>query len=438
MDHALVRRLQVAVGERLAERGRQDTAAGRSRLTGEDERQYAQRLILQAIHDYTQQRLSAGLAAFTPDEERKLADAIKARLFGAGRLQLLLDDPQIENVDINGADEVWITYADGRRTAGDPVAETDEELIEQIQMLGSYAGLNSRPFDNANPELDMRLPDGSRLSALMRATARPAVSIRRHRLHRVFVEDLVANGTMSSELGAFLRAIILARKNVMVAGATNSGKTTTLRAMINCVPATERIITCENSLELGLRRHPELHPNVIEVEAILPNSEGFGGLSMAQIVRRTLRQSPDRVIVGEVLGPEIVTMLNAMSQGNDGSLSTIHARTPRMVFDRIATYARQSEERLDAETAYMLIAGALDFVVFMEQARPGQLGPRRYVSSVLEVNGYDGRVQSSEVWTPGPDGRAIPNPHVGVSCLNDLLDVGYEPIDHYAHGGWGR
>jgi len=181
---------------------------------------------------------------------------------------------------------------------------------------------------------------------------------------------------------------------------------------------------------------------VVELEAALPNSEGAGGVSLAQLVRRTLRMNPDRVIVGEVLGPEVVTMLNAMSQGNDGSLSTIHARTPRGVFDRIATYARQAQERLDPESTHQLIAGGLDFVVFLRKARDGT-GPdgvRRFVSCVLEVNGFDGRVQASEVWTAGPDGRAVPNPGVAVGCLDDLLDAGYTPD---AHGdladphGWG-
>ena len=153
---------------------------------------------------------------------------------------------------------------------------------------------------------------------------------------------------------------------------------------------------------------------------------------MAQLVRRTLRMNPDRVIVGEVLGPEVVTMLNAMSQGNDGSLSTIHARTPRGVFDRIATYARQAAERLDLDATHQLIAGgeggtgALDFVVFLRKTRsrwrraPARSVTRRFVSSVLEVNGYDRRVQASEIFTPGADGRAVRNQRVPIGCLADL------------------
>jgi len=148
---------------------------------------------------------------------------------------------------------------------------------------------------------------------------------------------------------------------------------------------------------------------------------------MAELVRRSLRMNPSRVIVGEVLGDEIVTMLNAMTQGNDGSLSTIHANSSLEVFNRIATYAIQSAERLPVEATHMLIAGAVDFVIFIEKrndyARGGRL--RRYVSSIREVTGVDGRVLSSEVFTPGPDGRAVP--HAPVACAALLAEHGYDP-----------
>ena len=148
---------------------------------------------------------------------------------------------------------------------------------------------------------------------------------------------------------------------------------------------------------------------------------------MAELVRRSLRMNPSRVIVGEVLGDEIVTMLNAMTQGNDGSLSTIHANSSMEVFNRIATYALQAEERLPVEATHMLIAGAIDFVVFIEKrndyARGG--GLRRFVSSIREVTGCDGRVLSSEVFAPGPDGRAVP--HAPISCIEELAAHGYDP-----------
>jgi Flp pilus assembly CpaF family ATPase len=320
---------------------------------------------------------------------------------------------------------VFLGYADGREVMGEPVADSDEELIELIQVLAAYSGLSSRPFDSANPQLDLRLPDGSRLSAVMDVTIRPAISIRRARMGKVFLADLVGNGTLSAEAATFLAAATAARKNIMIAGATNAGKTTLLRAIANQIPAEERLITVERALELGLDHFPELHPNVIAFEERLPNMEGQGAISMAELVRRSLRMNPSRVIVGEVLGDEIVTMLNAMSQGNDGSLSTIHANSSLEVFNRIATYAIQSQERLPVEATHMLIGGAIDFVVFVQKRNEYSQGGRlrRFVSSIREVTGVDGRVLSSEVFAPAPDGRAVP--HAPASCLSDLAEHGY-------------
>jgi pilus assembly protein CpaF len=427
MDHGAVKRLRSEVGDRLAEQRRLDAAAGMPPMSGEDERQFARALIAQVLENHARSEITAGRAPSNAQEEEELAAAIHAALFGVGRLQPLLEEQQIENIDINGCDRVFLGYADGREVLGEPVAESDDELVDLIQALAAYSGLSSRPFDTANPQLDLRLPDGSRLSAVMDVTLRPAVSIRRARMGKVFLADLVGNGTLLPEAAAFLAAATAARKNIMIAGATNAGKTTLLRAIANQIPASERLITVERALELGIDHFPELHPNVVAFEERLPNMEGQGAISMAELVRRSLRMNPSRVIVGEVLGDEIVTMLNAMTQGNDGSLSTIHSNSSLEVFNRISTYAIQSAERLPIEATHMLIAGAIDFVIFIEKrneyARGGRL--RRFISSIREVTGIDGRVLSSEVFSPGPDGRAVP--HAPVSCMAELAEHGYDP-----------
>jgi pilus assembly protein CpaF len=432
MDHGLVKRLRGEVGDRLADQRRRDAAASLPPMSGEDERQFARAIITQVLEEHARSEITFGRPPPNAQQEEDLAAAIHAALFGVGRLQPLLEDRQVENIDINGCDRVFLGYADGREVLGEPVADSDEELIELIQVLAAYSGLSSRPFDTANPQLDLRLPDGSRLSAVMDVTLRPSISIRRARMGKVFLADLVGNGTMSPEVGSLLAAAVAARKNIMIAGATNAGKTTLLRALANQIPPEERLITVERALEVGLDHYPELHPNVIALEERLPNMEGRGAISMAELVRRSLRMNPSRVIVGEVLGDEIVTMLNAMSQGNDGSLSTIHANSSMEVFNRIATYAIQSAERLPIEATHMLIAGSIDFVVFIEKrndySRGGRL--RRYVSSIREVTGVDGRVLSSEVFMRGPDGRAIPR--ASVSCLEELGMHGYDP----APGAW--
>ncbi|MFB9837714.1 CpaF family protein [Actinoallomurus acaciae] len=427
MDHSLVKRLRQDVGARLADQRRLDAANGVAPMNPEDERQFARALIGQVLEEFARTEIAAGRRPPNAEEEEQLAAGVHAALFGVGRLQPLLEDPEIENIDVNGCDRVFIGYADGREVMAEPVAESDEELVELIQILAAYSGLSSRPFDSANPQLDLRLPDGSRLSAVMDVTVRPALSIRRARLGKVFLADLVGNGTISTEIGLFLRAAVAARKNIMIAGATNAGKTTLLRAIANEIPTAERLITVERALELGLDQFSELHPNVVALEERLPNSEGQGTITMAELVRRSLRMNPSRVIVGEVLGDEIVTMLNAMTQGNDGSLSTIHANSSWEVFNRIATYALQSDERLPIEATHMLIAGAIDFVVFIEKrndyAQGGRL--RRFVSSIREVTGCDGRVLSSEIFEPGSDGGA--RPAAPIACVQELVPYGYDP-----------
>jgi Flp pilus assembly CpaF family ATPase len=180
-------------------------------------------------------------------------------------------------------------------------------------------------------------------------------------------------------------------------------------------------------LELGLRRHPELHQDVVELEEVLPDAEGNGGITIQELVRRTRRHNPSRVIVGEVLGPEVVEMLSAMSQGNNGSLSTVHARSANDVFAKLAQYAGQYE-RVDNAVAHSLIAGAVDFVVFIGKNR--RLGGRRCVTTVLEVAGApDGRVASSPIFGRSPiDGRAVRVLDVAITeeRAEELADAGYD------------
>ncbi|TDD58292.1 CpaF family protein [Kribbella antibiotica] len=433
MDQSLVRRLREEVAEVLARQRREDTANGLPLMTAEDERQFARAVVGRVLETHARGEIASGRTPPSAVEEQELADGIHAALFGVGRLQPLLDDPMVENIDINGCDKVFIGFADGREELGPPVAESDDELVELIQTLAAYSGLASRPFDSANPQLDLRLPDGSRLSALMGVCARPSLSIRRARLSRVSLDMLVQYGTMSPDLASFLSAAVAARKNIMIAGATNAGKTTLLRALANEIPPDERLVTVERALELGLGEFEDLHPNVLSLEERLANSEGQGAIVMADLVRRSLRMNPSRVIVGEVLGDEIVTMLNAMSQGNDGSLSTIHSNSSLEVFNRICTYAIQSAERLPADATMMLIAGAIDFVVFVERrnefATGGEL--RRIITSVREVNGVDGHVLSSEIFKAGPDGVIVSA--APISCLPELQAVGYGGT---APAGW--
>jgi Flp pilus assembly CpaF family ATPase len=180
-----------------------------------------------------------------------------------------------------------------------------------------------------------------------------------------------------------------------------------------------------------LRKDVDRHPNCVELEERIANSEGQGAVSMTRLVRRTLRQNPDRVIVGEVLGPEVIDMLNAMGQGNEGSMSTIHARTARDVFNRIATYAIQSQEQLPHTASFQLIAGGLDFVVFI--SRHPKTG-KRQLDSILEVNGFDDTVQASEIFAAGQVGSATWTGTMP-SRIDRLAAAGWQPPGG-GQGGW--
>jgi type IV secretory pathway ATPase VirB11/archaellum biosynthesis ATPase len=267
----------------------------------------------------------------------------------------------------------------------------------------------------------MQLPNGDRLNAVLYPPAsRPRVTIRRHNfdLHRL--AHLVEAGAIDRTLESFLTAATLARLNIVIAGGTNSGKTTMLRCLVNAIPPSERLITIEDSLEIGLERFADLHPDYETLTARTANTEGVGQITLAQLVRTGLRMSPDRVIVGEVRGDEILPMLLAMSQGNDGSLCTIHASTSKETFKRFQMYAAMTPERLDAETTNLLVANAVHLVVHI-----GWVDGRRVVTSVREVVDVDGpQLVSNEIFQPGPDGRAVPGFPIRDDTMHRLQRTG--------------
>lgn len=437
---ALVSRLRAEVADDLAD-------AGSAALAMSDRRTLARQLAMARLQTVGAERLSAGLRPFATDDEQRLTQEVLDALFGLGRLQALIDDPSVENIDVNGCDRVWVTFADGSKASAPPVADSDEELVEMLRSAAARFGLSERRFDHSVPELDLRLPDGSRLSALMAVTSRPAVSVRRHRYVDLTLADLVALGAFDESVAGFLAAAVRARKNIVVGGAMNSGKTTLVRALAAEIPARERVVTIEQAFELALDAMPDRHPDLVALEARSANAEGEGEVSMARLVRRALRMNADRVIVGEVLGDEVLPMLNAMSQGRSGSMCTIHADSSHGVFRRLSSYAVQAPERLPLESTNLLIAGAVHFVVYVEVGEAGRAGlrssatctsgasdnrrfeavhRRRFVSSIREVVDADGlHVVSNEVFGPGPDGRPAPEAPVRTSTLRELEAHGY-------------
>jgi len=422
-DVALVAGLRSEVLAALSEKERALHDGGRPGLRTGDEQALGRQLIAEALERRAREALTVGSPVMTGEEEDDLARATFDALFRLDRLQRLLDDPEIENINANGCDVVWVRYADGRRERVGPIADSNDELVEMLRTAAARMGIGERRFDLGSPSLSLSMPDGSRLFALMALAAQPCVSIRRHRYLRVTPDDLIKKGTLDVALREFLRSAMRAKKSCIICGGIGAGKTTLLRAMAADIPPTERLITIEDSLELGLERFPELHPDVVALEAREPNLEGEGGVSLAELVRFALRMSPDRVIVGETRGEEVLALLNAMSQGTDGSMATLHASSSKGAFSKLATYAVQAPERLPLEATNLLVANAVHFVIYLAQD-----GDRRFISSVREVVDAEGQmVVSNEVFRPGPDGRAVPGVPLRSDTLDQLAAVGFDP-----------
>ncbi|WP_307873926.1 MULTISPECIES: ATPase, T2SS/T4P/T4SS family [unclassified Frankia] len=399
----LVAEVRHRVGAALSARLQARDGQGQPLLTVEDRRALAADLARAELGRLARDQLAAGQRPTSPHAEEQILRTVLDGLFGLAGLQPLLDDPTIEDIAINGADVVWVRRAGGGWTQGAPVAASDAELVEMVRTVAARVGVEERRLDRGSPRLSIQLPDGSRLFAVIAVSDRPSITVRRHRYQRVTLTDLIRVGTVSPELAEFLGAAVRARLNIVISGQTQAGKTTLVRALAAEIPDTERIVTVEDSFELGLGRDG-LHHNVVALQAREANVEGEGEVSVAEQVRWTLRMSPDRVIVGEVRGPEVVPMLLVMSAGNDGSMCTLHASSSDGVFTKIAAYAAQAEG-LALEAANLLTASAVHLVVHLTVTADGV----RVVSSVREVTGADGIIVSSnEVWRPGPDGVAVP------------------------------
>ena len=426
IDPALVAHLRDQVAGELTRIRQEREQRGAPELSRADEDQLTISVITSVVERHQTRAVMAG--ADLPDNalyDIALIDQLSKAILKSGRLSDLLEDPDVENIDINGCDEVWVTYAGRGKVRGVPVAATDGELVSMVQDLAAYQGINARPFSRAHPELDLRLGDGSRLSAVLGASERPVVSIRRNRFPEMSLHQLIQLESIDDEIATFLQAAIRSRMNIVVAGETNAGKTTLLLACINCIPVQERILTIERSLELGLKRQGR-HQDVVEWEEVLPDTEGQGGISIQQLVRRSRRHNPDRVVVGEVLGPDVVEMLSAMSQGNDGSLSTLHARSALNVFSKLALYTRQYEG-IDDAVAHTLVADSIDFVVFVARDRKTN---RRFVTEIREVLGApDGRVASTRIF--GTTSR-----RTGCAKRDDEFAISQERADLLALEGY--
>jgi Flp pilus assembly CpaF family ATPase len=340
--------------------------------------------IREAARRWLESQVRAGLLpASAGGELDRLARAVHDRRYGLGPLSDYLRDPQVENVDVNGCDQVWVTYASGERVAGPPVAASDEALIAMIRTWATRGGQTARDFSAAAPLVNVALTGSARLTATMAVTPRPCISLRRHGQPDITLGRLVQLGSIDATLAGFLAAAVRSRCNIIVTGGVNAGKTTLLRALASEIPPDERVATLESEYELYLHELGQ-HPDVIAFEAREPNSEGVGGINLHDLVAHALRHNPRRILVGEVRRDEIMPMLEAMNSGQDGSMCTLHANSPAEAFDRILILGLRGGLALAERAIHILVGMAVDLIVHI---RRGYDGSRtvRFVTEILEV-----------------------------------------------------
>ena len=442
VDYTVVRGLHRAVSDELTVllRDRGPTGVEQRRAEGE-------RLVARHVTEWVDRQRQR--RPVSPAEEDALLDAVQAELVGLGRLDALLRDERIENVTILGFDHVRIEYRDGTIEAGRPVADSDEHLITVVQNLARRSTATERSLSPTKPMLDLQLPDGSRLTVVYQISQRPVVVIRKHGARAVTLDDLTSSAfnMIDPLLRDFFAAAMKARLNIMIAGYPGAGKTTLVRGLASEIPSDEWFVVMEESRELGLHTTGE-HPWAVSLEAReghgdrAADGRPVGEITLDDMIPISLRLNTARVIVGEVRSREIVAMLQAMGT-TGGSLCTIHARGPELVFDRIVELALAHRNENSVERALRQVAGAIDLIVYVELVDETAIGGRkhRYVSHVLEVGGVvDGTVKTTTVFGPGPDGRAVPL-HLPERHLARLRRVGYhaDPLNQYRGVGvWPR
>jgi pilus assembly protein CpaF len=333
------------------------------------------------IREISQRLMGEQSAPLNVEQRKRVVQCIEDEVLGLGPLEPLLKDPTISDILVNGASQVYIERR-GKLELTDLRFNDDRHLLNIIDRIVSGVG---RRIDESSPMVDARLKDGSRVNAIIPPLALdgPMLSIRRFAVELLSIDDLVKLGSVNAEVARVLQAIVKGRLNVIVSGGTGAGKTTLLNILSGFIPADERIVTIEDSAELQLQQ-----PHVVRLETRPPNIEGKGEVTSRDLVRNSLRMRPERVIVGEVRGAEALDMLQAMNTGHDGSLTTIHANTPRDALSRIENMVSMTGITFPTKTLRSQLASAIDVVVQVERHEDG----KRRVVSVQEINGMEGDV----------------------------------------------
>jgi len=392
-------------------------------ISAEEREARVSELLDQVLDEHAAASLADGRMPLDPPAERDVAAELRESFSALGPFETVLRDPRVTNVFVNGP-VVWVVHNDGSKHRMPPLFTSRQEMIERVRDIAARSGVDERRFDRGMPRVSVRLPDGSRMFATLLARE-PSVSIRRYALLNASLDELATtHQAMDPVLLDLLTAMVRAHKNMIICGGPYTGKTTFLRACAKAIPASERIVTIEDTDELALDLDPD-HPDTVALQAREPNIEGEGGVGLAELVRYALRMSPDRVFLGEARGGEVVPLLNCMSQGTDGSMATIHTSSSKQAFTKLMVYATQSEERLRFDDTAPLVGVAVNFVVHLAWSSQGH---RRVVSSVREVLHAEGaEVISNEIYRPGPDGAAVPAAPIRSDTIDELVAAGFNP-----------
>jgi pilus assembly protein CpaF len=347
-------------------------------------------------------------SALSADDRRRLMAEITDEVLGHGPLQPYLDDPSVTEIMVNGPDAVYVERA-GRLSRTGTAFASEAHLRRVIERIVSRVG---RRIDESSPLVDARLADGSRVNAVIPPLAfgGSSLTIRKFSARPFEVGDLISFGTLTPEMAELLRACVEARLNIIVSGGTGTGKTTLLNVLSAFIPAGERIVTVEDAVELQLQQE-----HVVRLESRPPNIEGKGEVTIRDLVRNSLRMRPDRIVVGEVRGGESLDMLQAMNTGHDGSLSTVHANSPRDAIARLETLVLMAGMDLPLRAVREQVASAVDVVVQISRLRDGT----RRITHVTEVQGMEGETVTTQDafvfdYSAGTDlngrflGRAVP------------------------------
>lgn len=436
IDWALVTAFRAQTSNRLTEWSRSNPGAPAA------EQQRQGRLIIGDLLEATaREDMTEGRGTWSVDQQAQLAEAIFDAVFRLGRLQPLIDDDAIENIEIRGNDPVLVEYGDGTLEDREPVADSDPELIEFLAFLGSRS-TNERSFSESQPRLHLRLDGGARLAASAWVTPHPVVVIRRHRLVQVSLDDLVDLGEFDPLAASFLRAAVKAEKSIVISGSQGAGKTTLLRALAAELPPDEHIGTFETEYELHLHEMPDRHRRVDAFEARPGTGElGIDGrrageVTLNELLIDSFRFNQRRQIVGEVRGREILTMIKAMQSGT-GSMSTTHAKNARAAVGKLVTCALEAGSHISERYAERAIAEGVDLIVHVNlQTVPGSEGRlrrTRRVSEILAVEWSGDGVAHTDVFKPGSAGQLVPG--VLPDDYRQLATYGFDLTGYLAGGG---